>query len=404
MGTVRVTLHFCCLAAIAAAIGWNACCATAGLLARRGEPRSLAAAMRWMPAEGAFAAQYADLMYASNPPLARQLLQTAVRANPYDAASWTQLGLLLESQGEVGAGESALLRAAGADKTFLPAWTLANFYFRRQASDRFWSWARQAAQMAPDDATPLLRLAWYESPNALDIESRLQLQRTATEAQLLRFVVARRNPLAVSQVAAHLLVQGRPEAIQPLLEACDWLLLAHHPELALPLWKAMVPRGWVPASDAAITNGDFSRQPLSRGFDWRLPPVEGVSSFLDTNPSALGFELTGSEPDSFTLLRQMIPVDQQNASILAVHFKSEGIPPGSGLRWVARDPFTGDVLARTASLFAPQPGSAKACFVPPPGTRFAEIALEYQRATGTVHPSGRLTLSAVRLTHAEACP
>ena len=409
---LRVTVRVCCLVALAAAIVWNVRCAAAGLLAERGglqgQPPGLWIAMRLMPANGAYAAEYADLVYASDPTLALRLLKTSVRLNPYDAASWIQLGLLLEAQGDTAAAESALLRAAGADKTFLPAWTLSNYYFRRRAGDRFWSWARQAAQMAPDDATPLLRLAWYESPNAMEIENRLQLQRPAMEAQLLRFVVAQREPQAVSQVAGHLLTRDGSEAFQPLLtqamlDACDWLLAAHRPELALPLWQGMAARGLVTITKSGLTNGDFSRPPMSQGFDWRLPQTDGVSSFFNTGPNALGFEMTPSAPESFTLLRQTVPVALDTAYRLTIRYESSGILPESGLTWTISDSRTGRLLTRTADLYAPENSEKAACFVAPHDDRFVEIALTYQRAAGTVHPEGKLTLSAVRLTRTADC-
>lgn len=67
-------------------------------------------------------------------------------------------GLAAEDAGDYAAAERTLLDAARIDHQYQPAWTLANFYFRRGDAARFWPWARHAAQMSYDDLPPLLRL------------------------------------------------------------------------------------------------------------------------------------------------------------------------------------------------------------------------------------------------------
>ena len=134
---------------------WNCAFAIADLLARRNQPDSTRLAMRLMPVNGAYPAQLADELYASDPAAAKSLLERAVKLNRYDAASWIQLGLLSEAGNDLPQAEKALLQAASVDSTFLPSWSLANFYFRQQNAARFWYWAQKAAQMVPDDATPL---------------------------------------------------------------------------------------------------------------------------------------------------------------------------------------------------------------------------------------------------------
>jgi tetratricopeptide (TPR) repeat protein len=166
-----------CLVALAVGIVWNGLFAVADLSARRNQTDSTRLAMRLMPANAAYPAQLAEELYASDPPGAELLLQKAVKLNRYDAASWIQLGLLSEAGNDLPQAEKSLLQAASADSTFLPSWSLANFYFRQQNAARFWYWAQRAAQMVPDDATALFRLAWYLNPNAQEIESRLQMKR-----------------------------------------------------------------------------------------------------------------------------------------------------------------------------------------------------------------------------------
>jgi tetratricopeptide (TPR) repeat protein len=401
-----------CLAALVVGIVWNVRFGVADLVARRNQPDSTRLAMRLMPVDGAYFAQLADEIYAIDPASAKSLLQSAVRLNPYDASSWIQLGLLSEAGDDLPQAEEALLRAEGVDSTFLPSWSLANFYFRRENAARFWYWAQRAAQMSPDDATPLFRLAWYVNPSVAEIENRLQIKRPAVAAQFLDFLKARGDPEAVTEAASHLLTASSKDTAEALLGACDWLIANQRPDLALPLWNGLAARDQIPygplaaASPDAVTNGKFGQSPISRGFDWRLKTVDGVSSFLNLSPNALGFEFSGDEPDSFLLMDQTAPVREQENYALVVNYRTTGIAPGSGIAWLVTDDRSGAVLARTGSLSAEQGGEASACFAAPAGAAFVNLSLLYQRQPGTVRVEGRLALKEVRLSGATAehCP
>jgi hypothetical protein len=391
------------LAALLVGIVWNLRLAIADLAGRRNSPDGTRLAMRWMPANGAYAAQLADELYASDPVGAKSLLQKAVRLNRFDAASWIQLGLLCESGNDLPQAEESLLQAARVDSTFLPSWSLANFYFRHEQADRFWNWAQKAAQMVPDDATPLFRLAWYANPNAVEIENRLQMKRPAVEVQFVNFLMTQGDPPAVSQAASHLLASGAGDSTEVLLSACDWLLAQKRPGLALGLWNGLASRISYPAPGGGqlVTNGSFSKPPTSHGFDWHLLTVNGVS--LNADPNALGFEFSGEEPDGFTLMTQTVPVKPGKGYALAVDYRTSDIAPGSGLSWAVSDERTGAVLARTANLAAEQGGWVYSCFTAPDGAAFIRLSLDYQRQLGTVRVEGKLALREVRLSAGD-CP
>jgi tetratricopeptide (TPR) repeat protein len=399
-----------CLAALVLGIVWNVRFAVADLLARRNQPESTRLAMRWMPLNGAYPAQLASEIYALDPASAKSLLQRAVQLNRYDASSWIQLGLLSEGGDDLPGAEKALLQAGSVDTTFLPSWSLANFYFRRENPARFWDWAQKAVQMDPDDAAPVFRLAWYVSPNAGEIAGRLQIKKPAVAVQFVNFLMAQGDAKAVTEAASQLLAAKTEGNTQALLGVCDWLIANRRPDLALPLWNGLAARNQIAyaplASLDAVTNGRFEKSPLSLGFDWHLKTVEGVSSFLNISPNALGFEFSGEEPDSFLLLDQIVPVDQEKKYALAVQYATTSIAVGSGLSWSVTDDRSGAELARTGSLSAEQGGEAHACFAAPDAAKFVRLSLVYQRQPGTVRVEGKLVLKEVRLQDAmaEHCP
>jgi len=109
-----------------------------------------------------------------NPELASpNQARVAVTLNPRLAIAWIQLGLDAEAEGNLAEGETNLLQAARVDRQYVPAWTLANFYFRRGDAANFWPWAQKAAARTFDDYRPLLRLADVLEPSPREVVTRL---------------------------------------------------------------------------------------------------------------------------------------------------------------------------------------------------------------------------------------
>ena len=108
-------------------------------------------------------------------------LRAAVSLNPRLASAWIHLGLDAEADGNQPQAEEDLLRAARVDRQYLPAWTLANFYFRCGDAAKFWPWARRAAVLTYDDYRPLLRLA-----DTLETSPQVVATRLGGDSRLLR--------------------------------------------------------------------------------------------------------------------------------------------------------------------------------------------------------------------------
>jgi tetratricopeptide (TPR) repeat protein len=100
-----------------------------------------------------------------DPDRATHWLDAALQANPRLASAWIAKGLAAERNGDVQPAERELLQAASIDHQYLPAWTLTNFYFRRNRYADFWGWARRAAALTYDDFRPLLAMAHAVEPD-----------------------------------------------------------------------------------------------------------------------------------------------------------------------------------------------------------------------------------------------
>jgi hypothetical protein len=112
-----------------------------------------------------------DALSAQHPESTIALLTRAHRIHPRDTSVSLQLGLELERTDDL--AESILLEAARFDHQYQPAWSLANFYFRRQDRGHFWTWAARAARINNNDFRPLLRLAAVWAPEPRELVARL---------------------------------------------------------------------------------------------------------------------------------------------------------------------------------------------------------------------------------------
>lgn len=385
-----------------AGIVWNVRAAIADRLASRDTPAALQLAMRLDPANRAYPEQLAWDLQVADPAMAQSLLRRAARLDPYDSSAWITLGLIEEEQGDIVQAESSLLHAATVDVTWMPSWSLANFYFRRQRWEPFWSWAQKATQMVPDDATPLLRLAWYAAPSESEIQDRLRIRRPEVQRQFLWFLITQGDAAAVAEWGNRALTPGAAVSGEDLLSACEWLIRQNRPELALPLWNSLAVRHQIPfpalqpGSGDAVTNGDFARLPLSRGFDWSLTNPDGVNAFLAADPPALDFEFSGRESENLLLLSQVIPVLPEKPYTLLIQDAASAIPPGSGLELVAAETASGKILARTTG-FAGRDQQSQVCFTTARSVPFLTLMLDYRRQPGTVPLEGRIVIRKISL-------
>src|SRR5579863_9014482 len=149
---------------------WSSFCfARADLLFRQNTEQSVQAAIRLEPD----AWQYDMRLSLLDDAHADQLLETARTLDAYNSEADIELGLRREAAGDYPAAERLFMDAYEIDDTYLPRWSLANFYLRRGNLLEFWVWARSAAQMPSDDTGPLFELCWRVSPDPDEITQRI---------------------------------------------------------------------------------------------------------------------------------------------------------------------------------------------------------------------------------------
>jgi tetratricopeptide (TPR) repeat protein len=370
-------------------VGW------ADYLVRRGTVESTRQALRLVPSQSEYEHRLAVLTAEEDPQASLQALERAAMLNPSDAAVWIELGLRREGAGRLTEAEQHLLRAAEESRLYVPRWTLANFYFRRGDTDRFWKWASAAASMAYDDGVALFRLCGRLTEDGELIE-RISIRKPEMRAAYLAYLM-REKPTDVLMPSVRTLLADLRDAYVPLLlAACDLLLEAGRSVDALEIWNGLagvkIPfdrldtgRGFI------LTNDRFRSVPMSNGFDWRMPHVDGVSTTREDESGGLRITISGQQPENCDILWQYLPVREREQYGVRFHYRTSGIPTGSGLTLrltAARD---GSVLAKTDSLSS-DGESRELRFAAPAGSGLVRLTLGYRRAPGTTRIAGFLVL------------
>ena len=316
------------------------------------------------------------------------------RANPRWAGAWIEEGLRAEMASQLRDAESCFLEAARLDRTWLPRWTLANYYLRRGERDRFWQWARAAASIPYADVSALFPLAWRVSNDSGEILARLIPPSAAVHRQYLEYLLNRDLVTAAEPVAGALAVQATPEDRALLLRHLEREITARRMAPSIAVWNALIQRGLIqhpplnPERGVSLTNGDFARAPERGGFDWRIHPVEGVA--VEYLSPGVRVTLSGRQPERTDILYQFVPLLGDTAYRLQFRCRTETV----GLHWSLESDLLPGVDLRSEEWREQSIAFA---------TRQAglyQLVLRYQRPQGSPRAEGALEMGNLALERA----
>jgi hypothetical protein len=318
-------------------------------------------------------------------------LDSALAANPRLTTARITRGLAAERESRLLDAARDLTAAARLDRQYLPAWTLANFYFRRHDPPNFWAWARRAAAMeaaASDEYRPLLRLANAMEPRAGRVAA--ELGNTAgLERAELDAVLTQGDADGVRAVARTLVARQDPADQPRLMAVVDDQIHAGRLQDAVDLWNAVAaPQPLLdPVQGRVVTNGDFAHAPQGLGFDWRMPSVTGVVSQW-TPARRLAFSFSGQQPELCALLEQTLPLTSRRLR-LRFEYSTSGWDDSTGVRW--------NLEGADAPVLGPAPQGRSASVVLTSGKAgLARLVLLYRRDPGSVRASGHIEIGNIR--------
>jgi tetratricopeptide (TPR) repeat protein len=381
---------------------WSARAGWADYWARQETTAATERAIALMPGQSLYYFRLGVLLADQDPRRSNAALNRAVALNPADADSWIELGLRSEASGDYAEAERCLLRAAERNKQYLPRWTLANYYYRRNDTARFWYWAKASAAMVYGDTGPLFGLCERVAEDG-DLVEQLDMRSPDLRASYLSYLLGRGETDRIAPSAQSVLAADRPSDAPLLLAACDRLLEGKQVDGALLIWNKLAAGHRIPFAPLSpdggpvLTNGTFAISPTSRAFDWRLPSLEGVSASREEDAAGLRLTFSGGQPEKCEPLAQLVPVQENAAYELKFTYRTSGISPGAGPRWQVADGFGASVIAESEALSSQETAQERLSFVSPAGCRLVRLVLAYQRAPGTTRIEGYMVLRDVRL-------
>jgi tetratricopeptide (TPR) repeat protein len=314
-------------------------------------------------------------------------LRQAVALNPGLSLGWIKLGLTQEIQGNVAEAERCYLQSARYDRQFLPAWTLASFYARRNDAAHFWPWSRRAAEMSYDNIRPILRQAFGFTENPEVVFDKIVLnsaQERKLEHEFLYYLLE--EHLEALPILKRLLSTAGPDDQGVFLAWTNRLLETGRTVEAGALWNGLSDRKVIPYSHVGLlTNPEFSLEPLRAAFDWLISAPPGV--VCDRAPGGLRIELSGDQPESFVLASQYLNLTGGSYT-LHCEYRTEAIDKTSNLRW-SIGPLSSEPMYASEGW-----RNLDWTFACIPVNR---LTLAGQRDPGTVRPEGVLYIRGLRI-------
>jgi len=407
----RDSIRLVCRLAIWASLGtgayWAVRLSWADCLFRQGSEKAVRQAVGIVPWCAEYHMRMATILESEGRPGAEAELREATKANQRLSGAWVDLGLKAENAGNLAHAEQCLRRALWADRTYSILWIVANFYFRHGVREKFWPIARQAltiGDVTAYDPAPLFGLCWNLAPDAGVILEQAIPESGPVEARYLQFLLRGNLVSATEQVAERVLaLSGEPD-LGAVFDYCDRLIAEGDSDRAIHAWNALcwrTLRGYRrldPDAGVSLTNADFAAEPVGRGFDWRLPSVDGITLERGGQPPRLWVTFDGRQPESCGLAEQVVALVPGRAYRLRFRYQTDGLATPSGVRWRVMDSTGRSEITSSSTDLSSEletPGNMR--FRAPKESRLARLVLVYRRVPGTVRIEGRVSVSDMAL-------
>jgi pentatricopeptide repeat protein len=379
---------------------------------------SLSAAVRLVP----FNAGYIAALGEAQPSSAADLWTRSTELNRFSADTWFRLGYHAElNQHQPRLAERYFLKAVAVDRSYLPRWTLANFYFRQHNREQFLKWAKSALEITPYDGA-----AVFFQTLALTNDEKQVLNilpaRTQVAFDYLNFLLVSNRDASLEPVAMRALnlpaaapfgrpdLPGRWQNLLGITE--DRLLTAGNVDAALRVWNKMHQRGWTklaaPSASAPLTNVKFEAPFSNHGFDWSSVPASGVSFDQIPESQKIRFTFSGTQPEWCRLLQQFVSLEPGRTYRMAWETESSDFVDQIGLTWKLYPAGSGGLDAGAAlsspDLIVKGANHGEWIFSVGNDAKLYLITLEFKRPLGQVRAEGSLAIRDVSMAPAAALP
>ena len=286
--------------------------------------------------------------------------QKAVARVPLSAAYWIDLANGYEAIGNIPLAREAFTRArASYPASAVVAWGYGNFLLRQNDYDAGFAQIKQALQ-ADSKLVPLaVSRVWHLNQDADLLLNQVLPANQDAYFLAIDFMKENRQPAAALVIWQRLLSLGKPFELRRSFLLLGLLIQSDRAEDASRVWReALVAAGLPhdePANQSLVWNGDFTRDFLNGGLDWRWNFPFGTSISFDTPPPSSGgrsLRLDFSGGANLDLMEplEFVPVEPSRRYHFHAAVKTEGITTESGISFLISDPNNGAAMMTTENL------------------------------------------------------
>ena len=320
---------------------------------RQGSPASIQTALKWDRDNPRYYDALGTLTHiygtTGNLDASVPLYESATRLSPYDAHFWSDLGAAYDWAGRTNDALKAFKRGIGLFPNSPEInWRFANFAFRvHRIPD-----ALRAVQVVLAGSSPSRRDVFRLAASATrDYRAILEILPLSASVYFdyLNFEMEAGNVMAAEQIWLRLLQMKLPFDLPQSFPYLDALIQRREPDRLVSAWSALAERfpqqtGAPVSHSNLVTNGDFERDILDGGLDWRVVPVEGAIVSVDPQGAlagvrALRIEFNGKRNLDYGHVFQYVAVQPNTRYRFSGSLRPNGITTDSGLRFQLFDAF-----------------------------------------------------------------
>jgi hypothetical protein len=286
--------------------------------------------------------------------------EKAVARVPLSATYWTDLASAYESIGNIPLAREAFSRARAAyPASALVAWSYGNFLLRRDDNDAGFAQINHAVQADPSLAMPAVSQAWHKTQDANVLLNQVLPATQDAYFQAIDFMAASGQPTAALAIWQRLLSIGKSVELRRSIPFIEFLIESDRAEDTSRVWREALAAAGLPHSEPAnqslIWNGDFARDFLNGGLDWRWTSPFGASIGFDAPPPSSGgrslrLDFSGGANLDLSEPLEFVPVEPSHSYHFHAALRTEGITTESGLFFSIGDPHHGAAVVSTENL------------------------------------------------------
>jgi tetratricopeptide (TPR) repeat protein len=311
----------------------------------------------------------------------------AVHYDPRSAHYWMDLAATYEESGDDARARDAYLRA----KAVYPAsaevaFHYGNFLLREQEYPEAYAELRRAVAADPTLLPLAISRTWRSSEDVDEILNDVLPANQQAYLEALDFFASIHEVEPGLAVWQRLVALGKGLPIQRINSFFEELIHQDHADDARKVWREALAAAGLPVDEPAngnlVFNGNFKRDFLDEGLDWRWIELADAEMEFDSEPGPNGSRAVRVDFNGGTNLaldepKQYVPVEPGRSCHFHAYMRSEGITTESGVRFSLADPnHAGGVNLQTVDFTGSHAWTAvESDFTTGPDTHFLLVQL-----------------------------